>query len=69
MWHWARPGDPQMPWHTAVRVPLPRAAATRKRRAISCFASQLKDRGQGLGPVLSAGMVAHFTRNMEVFFQ
>jgi LmbE family N-acetylglucosaminyl deacetylase len=69
MWHWARPGDPQIPWHTAVRVPLPRSMVTRKRRAISCCASQLKDRGPGLGPVLSAGVVAHFIRNMEVFFQ
>lgn len=69
MWHWARPGDPQIPWHTAVRVALPRPVAARKRRAIGCFASQLRDRGAGLGPVLSAGIVAHFARTTEVFFQ
>jgi len=68
MWHWARPGDPRVPWDAAVRVPLPRPVAARKRRAIGCFASQLAGRSPGLGPVLPAGIVAHFTRDMEVFF-
>ena len=27
MWHWARPGDPRVPWAQAIRVPLPAAAA------------------------------------------
>lgn len=66
MWHWASPGDPRVPWDRAVRVPLPPRAASRKRAAISCFTSQTEDRGHGLGPVLSPGMLAHFTRTMEV---
>lgn len=66
MWHWARPGDPRVPWDRAVRVPLPPRAAGRKRAAITCFASQTEDRGHGLGPVLSPGVIAHFTRAMEV---
>lgn len=66
MWHWAHPGDPRVPWDRAVRVPLPPRAAGRKRAAITCFASQIEDRGHGLGPVLSPGMIAHFTRAMEV---
>jgi len=41
----------------------------RKRAAIGCFASQLEDRGGGLGPVLPPGMTAHFTRAVEVLFQ
>jgi LmbE family N-acetylglucosaminyl deacetylase len=66
MWHWARPADPRVPWDWALRVPLPPRAASRKRAAIRCFASQTEDRGHGLGPVLSPGMIAHFTRTMEV---
>ena len=69
MWHWARPGDDRVPWHAAVRVPLPRSARARKCLAIDCFASQLEDRTQQAGPVLPAGIVAHFTRGAEVFFK
>ncbi len=68
MWHWARPSDPRVPWRAAVRVPLPRSVTARKRQAIGCFASQLRHRGAGLGPVLPAGIVAHFIRDMEVLF-
>jgi LmbE family N-acetylglucosaminyl deacetylase len=69
MWHWARPDDHRVPWHAAVRVPLPQSVAARKRRAISCFASQLESRAPQTGPVLPAGIVAHFTRDAEVFFR
>jgi LmbE family N-acetylglucosaminyl deacetylase len=66
MWHWASPADPRVPWHRALRVPLPPSAAARKRAAIGRFASQTEDRGGGLGPVLSDAMIAHFTRGAEV---
>jgi LmbE family N-acetylglucosaminyl deacetylase len=66
MWHWAGPADPRVPWERALRIPLPPRAVSRKRAAITCFASQTEDRGHGLGPVLSPGMIAHFTRPMEV---
>jgi LmbE family N-acetylglucosaminyl deacetylase len=66
MWHWARPGDPRVPWPHARRVPLPARAAARKKNAINAFTSQLADRGPGLGPVLPPGIVAHFTREQEV---
>jgi LmbE family N-acetylglucosaminyl deacetylase len=66
MWHWASPGDRRVPWDTALRVPLAAPAAARKLAAIGCFASQTEDRGDGLGPVLTAGMIAHFTRATEV---
>jgi LmbE family N-acetylglucosaminyl deacetylase len=69
MWHWAAPGDPRVPWHRALRVSLPAAVAARKRAAIACFTSQLERRGGGLGPVLSPGTVAHFTRGLEVLFR
>jgi LmbE family N-acetylglucosaminyl deacetylase len=68
MWHWARPGDPRVPWQQAFRVPLPAVAAERKRAAIGCFASQLEDRADELGPVLAPDFVAHFTRDFELLF-
>lgn len=69
MWHWAVPGDSRVPWHRALRVPIPAAVAARKHAAIACFTSQLEPRGDGLAPVLPAHTVAHFTRSMEVLFR
>jgi LmbE family N-acetylglucosaminyl deacetylase len=69
MWHWAVPGDPRVPWHRARRVNLTATMAARKRDAIACFTSQLENRGGALGPVLSPGTVAHFTRDLEVLFR
>jgi LmbE family N-acetylglucosaminyl deacetylase len=69
MWHWASPADPRVPWDRAVCVPLTPDAAARKRAAISSFTSQTEDRGDGLGPVLSPAMIAHFTRTMEVLLR
>ncbi len=66
-WHWARPGDPRLPWHRAAAVRLPGPMAARKRAAIGCFTSQLEQRG-GRAPVLPPGTVAHFTRAVEVLF-
>jgi LmbE family N-acetylglucosaminyl deacetylase len=66
MWHWASPADRRVPWDRAVRIPLAPRTTSRKRAAITCFASQTEDRGHGLGPVLSPGMIAHFTRTVEV---
>jgi hypothetical protein len=55
-----------VPWRRARRIPLPPAVTARKRSAIGAFRSQLTDRGGGAGPVLPAGIVAHFTRPQEV---
>jgi LmbE family N-acetylglucosaminyl deacetylase len=68
MWHWARPGDLRVPWKEAIRIPLPAAAADRKRAAIGCFASQLENRTDDLGPVLAPEFIAHFTRGFELLF-
>lgn len=68
MWHWARPGDPRVPWTQAIRIPLPSVTARRKRAAIGCFASQLEKRADDLGPVLEPAFVAHFTRGFELLF-
>jgi LmbE family N-acetylglucosaminyl deacetylase len=69
MWHWARPGDRRVPWRQACQVRLPAPVAAGKRAAIGVFASQLADRGPDTGPVLPAGIVAHFTRSEEVLLQ
>jgi LmbE family N-acetylglucosaminyl deacetylase len=69
MWHWAVPGDQRVPWHRACQVRLPAEIVARKRAAIDVFASQLADRGPGTGPVLPAGIVAHFTRSEEVLLR
>jgi LmbE family N-acetylglucosaminyl deacetylase len=66
MWHWAVPADARVPWRRACQVPLPLPVVARKRSAIAAFTSQLTDRGPDLGPVIPAGVVAHFTRPQEV---
>ena len=43
MWHWAFPADPRVPWDRALRVPLPPRIVSRKRAAITRFASQTED--------------------------
>ena len=55
--------------HRACQVRLPAGAAARKRDATGIFASQLADRGPDAGPVLPAGIVAHFTRSEEVLLR
>lgn len=67
-WHWARPADPRLPWDRAVRVPLTSATAERKRAAIECFTSQFEG-AEGADPILPPGIVAHFTRDLEVLFR
>ncbi len=69
MWHWAAPDDRRVPWHRACQVRLPAEVAARKRAAIEVFTSQLTDRGPDTGPVLPAGIVAHFTRSEEVLLR
>jgi LmbE family N-acetylglucosaminyl deacetylase len=69
MWHWARPGDPRVPWARSVRVPLPAAAQAAKRAAVSCFASQREERAGGEGPVIPDDFLAHFTRPDELLIQ
>jgi hypothetical protein len=47
---------------------LPPDIAAGKHAAIQAFTSQLTARGASDAPMLSADMVAHFTRAREVFF-
>lgn len=68
MWRWALPGDPRVPWHRGLRIPLPPAVMAAKRAAIRCFASQLEPREPSGQPVLPPGVLAHFSRSQEVLF-
>jgi LmbE family N-acetylglucosaminyl deacetylase len=69
MWHWAYPGDQRVPWHRALRVPLPPAVVAAKRAAIQCFASQFEPRPPLGQPVLAPETLAHFTRAQEVLLR
>lgn len=69
MWHWARPGDCRVPWPQACQVALTVDVAAKKKAAIGAFASQLTGREGAAGPVLPPGIVAHFTRPLEVLLR
>ena len=69
MWHWARPGDCRVPWPQACQVALTADVAAKKKAAIGAFASQLTGREGAAGPVLPPGIVAHFTRPLEVLLR
>ena len=70
-WHWARPGDPRVPWQRAARLPLDPEARARKRAALDCFASQLLPIGAEPADlaVLPPEEIAHFLRDHEVVFR
>ncbi|MFF7196112.1 PIG-L deacetylase family protein [Streptomyces sp. NPDC008079] len=71
MWHWARPGDPRVPWPSAHRVTLPADVQARKRAAVARFATQVEPIGPAPedAAVLPPDEVAHHLRAHEVMFQ
>ncbi len=69
MWHWAKPGDRRVPWPQACQVTLSADVAAKKKAAIGAFASQLTGREGAAGPVLPPGIVARFTRPLEVLLR
>ena len=70
MWHWAEPGDSDVPWERAVRLPLSGAVQARKRAAIASFVSQVEPVGDASADaaILPPHVVARFHRPEEVFF-
>lgn len=70
MWHWAAPGDPDVPWDRAVRLPLPPSVQAAKRAAIAAFVSQVEAVGTAPGDaaILPPYVLARFDRDEEVFF-
>lgn len=69
-WHWARPGDPRLPWARACRLPLSPDLEQRKRLAARAFASQTRpDPSSQTGCALPAATLARVLRPYEVFFR
>lgn len=67
MWHWARPNDPDVPWHRCVELPVDRAALARKQHAIKLFRSQLD--GAEFEPILPPFVVRRALAVGEVLFR
>jgi LmbE family N-acetylglucosaminyl deacetylase len=70
-WHWARPGDPRVPWSRALRVPLDRAEQRVKAHAVHAFRSQVAPIGPAPedAAVLPPAVVARFARPYEVLLR
>lgn len=69
-WHWARPGDPRLPWSRACRLPLSPDVEQRKRLAVAAFTSQTRpDPTSRSGCVLPPSALARVLRPYEVFFR
>ncbi|UQX88832.1 PIG-L family deacetylase [Jatrophihabitans telluris] len=67
-WHWARPE--QFPVAAAARLPLDAFTQLRKRRAVSCFLSQLTpDPSTGAEPILPDWAVQRWVRDCEVYLR
>ncbi|GAA3035799.1 bifunctional PIG-L family deacetylase/class I SAM-dependent methyltransferase [Microbacterium dextranolyticum] len=66
MWHWHDPAAvDSSAW---LRLGLSASARAAKRRALSHFRSQHDDSAPN-GPMLHAGMLAHFERDVEIFVE
>ncbi len=70
-WHWARPGDPRLPWSRAFRVPLDPAARLAKAAAVASFVTQVAPIGPAPedAAVLSPAVLQRFARGAEVVFR
>lgn len=71
MWHWARPGDPRVPWAAASCVRLSAEAAARKRAAVAGLAGRAGPplpEYPGDAAVLPPGEVEHHLRDVELVF-
>ncbi|ADT97470.1 MULTISPECIES: PIG-L deacetylase family protein [Mycolicibacterium] len=69
MWHWARPGDPAVPWERARAVDATPAAVTRKMRAAALFRSQFEPTEYGDEPVLPPYFLPRLLTVGEVVFR
>jgi LmbE family N-acetylglucosaminyl deacetylase len=69
MWAWTTPDDPIVPWDRAHLVELDDAVRAAKRAAIGCFTSQVGSGPDGSPPVLTAAVLAHANREVELLFR
>lgn len=66
-WHWARPGDPRVPWQRAGKIALVPEILQMKLHAVSAYASQLEpDASTGSDAILPAHVLARLLRDYEV---
>lgn len=69
MWHWARPGDPAVPWQRAASIALTRSDLGRKQQAAHCFRSQLEPATPDSPPVLPPFVLRRLLAVGEVVFR
>ncbi len=69
MWHWARPGDPAVPWHRAYTVPVSGWAVDRKHLAAQSFASQFESSLDGSAPTLPEVVLHRLLAVSELVFR
>lgn len=69
-WHWARPGDPRVPWERCRQVALTAAERAAKRHALAAFTTQVEPLGPRPedAPILPPPVLARFDRPVEVLF-
>lgn len=68
MWHWASPGDPDVPWHHLYCLSLAASARERKKEALAAHVSQLNASNRVEGAVLGENILARANRAEEYFF-
>ncbi len=70
LWHWATPDDVRVPWKRLRRFQLSVDDQRRKVEAMTTHASQLRPLSDQPGDevLLGPGVIAHFDRDIEVFF-
>ncbi len=66
MWHWARPGDPDVPWARARRWVLPGDDLDAKARAVAHHHTQLEAPAAGVAPVLPPFVVERLVTRCEM---
>ena len=69
MWHWAKPGDPMVPWDRAYSVPRSGMAVGRKQLAAQCFRSQFEPASTDSAPILPSFVLPRLLTVGEVLFR
>lgn len=69
MWHWARPDDPDVPWHRMSASPVDQGGIARKRRASTAFESQYSPYEQGMDAILPPFVIQRLFAVGEAVFR
>lgn len=70
LWYWARPGEPQVPWHRVQTVGVSPTVMAVKNAAARSFADQKRPRNQDdkPQPILGSSITSHLLRPTEYVF-